>query len=1115
MRVLTSHRNTSSLHPGEILPPLTPEGARQTHPRRRVFRHMLWLCLLLACTGTSWFAFQVFLVPQPEEFQPNWQDARWVQANDATAPIAYFRYAVQFDKPPDNTFITVTANQVFRLYTNGIYIGSNTMDFVQGNTRQTYMFDLDASLVAGVNVIGLRVANVDKGTPQVRATIDAQWGQQTYYYSTGKGSWQATAQTALVHPRAEQSSYAWTTRLFDASRWPQAQGVAQPPRSSLLMVNPQIYEQPMPAHWLSVGSGNGHEGYFVRSFALPAGFTNALLRIVATGEADIFINDHLYMQWNGQVNVPQINVVNYLNDNGEPAPYRNGLMLGVYDVSSYLHAGNNTIAVHVLAPGTMTAKTGLDTLKSALSLDILVGANGTYSNPFTSDVGWYTSSQPVTGWTRASNATFGWAPPDAVGRPGASRTFYLPDSNTPRNVQVIPPTLIGEIIAYSSIAVLVFWLVSALILLRRYYPSRRAALEATSLVWFPALACEAVLVTLTREPLMPQPFPYTWQWGMVLLALLGLSTLALWWHARRTFLQRQQQAAQETASVSAYMHDRVYPRQRDQMPQTLLQHIQRWLRHNWAILPVILLTIPMVCYDPTYEPFWQDKLSSYYAALHIMSSGYPAFPSGFTYPKGELFSYILALLMFIFGTKSLLVPRLISMVCFLASLPILYVVGTKLFNRKVAWFATAMLAFSPYTMIWSRQTRMYEMAQLMVILVLYTFYRALQHQDKIRPICIASVCLIIAYFSHEEVFVILPALLVCVLVSSREGAYGFPAVLRNKHWWVATLIGSTFIMAQLSVVFLTHPLKLGSDQSQRPQIQLTADNVSYYFNLLFTTRPMKNSPSPWLAMPPFIGLNSLLAVLGCVFAFWRKDKRARYCALFLVSSTITLVFVFTMQADRYYYPLLPVYYLLGAYTFWKILAAFWGFARPYLTRPCTCPALIGHRLTPIMRSMLAGTVAFLCGCILITPMLPLSNFNLFVSRTLGLSYHQHYGDYNNVANYVHAHMQKGDLVVTIAPAVIVLYYVGQVDDFFSIDRALFLFERNGQIVETTSGSHPLLSEDDFQAVLAKHNRIWLISDNGGYQGGVTKNARFTFPPPDFRLVYEGYGSSVYFRSANG
>ena len=107
-------------------------------------------------------------------------------------------------------------------------------------------------------------------------------------------------------------------------------------------------------------------------------------------------------------------------------------------------------------------------------------------------------------------------------------------------------------------------------------------------------------------------------------------------------------------------------------------------------------------------------------------------------------------------------------------------------------------------------------------------------------------------------------------------------------------------------------------------------------------------------------------------------------------------------------------------------------------------------------------------------------------------------------------MQKGDIVIAVSPAVSLLYYVGHVNYYFSLDRALFVFEQNGHIVETTTGAQALLNQDDFQAVLSKYKRVWIVSDNGSYQTAV--HQRFSFPP-DFHIVFEGYGSAVYFRGS--
>jgi 4-amino-4-deoxy-L-arabinose transferase-like glycosyltransferase len=1119
-----------SLKPSIITSTLYKKKTRKYHLKNRL-HHLTWLCFLLACIGTSWFAYQTFLVPQPHTYIPDWHDAHWIEANDTTAnasPIAYFRRSLQIGVIPDGASITITANQGFRLYINGNHIGTNMTDVNRGKMPQTYIYDVASKLAPGVNIVGIRVANGDQGTPQLLANISANWGHQNYNYGTDS-LWQATRQTTLAHPRMSKTDSDWAKRGFNTTGWHNAQITSRPLSYPALMINPQIYQQPMPTRWMSAGAGV--ESYYVRSFVMPTGYENAFLRIVATGESDIFINNHLSARWNGLAKVSNVNVVNYMNSTRKPATYRNNLKLGIYDITPYLHTGSNTIAVHVMAPGTATAKLGLDTQRSAMSLEILVGTAGNYSNVASSPAQWHASLKPVTDWTNASSPALAWKQPELIGQPGFSRTFYQSDSNIPANVQIIAPTSLAKVISMSILAVLTFWLTFSLAILRHFIPSRKAALETACLVFLPALAFEAVLVVLSSEHLIPQPFPYTNQWGIILIAIVFLTALFLCFYARtirntRRILEQNNDWMLKELQGDRGVFTQKLISEREANPfsaktrPTIRQRVSAWLKRNWGILPILLIAMPMVLYNPAYEPYWQDELASYYAAIGVMTHGIPIFPhSGFLYPKAELFSYLLAFVMTIFGTHSLVATRSISMLLFLASLPIFYLVGKKLFHRRVAWLATAMLAFSPYAMQWSRQARMYELAQFMVIIVVGVLYWALQNRTKIYPVCITMLCILLAYFSHEVIYVTFPALVICSLMASRKGPYGIPSILKQKHWWIAALITLAIIGIHLSIAILSHPPALGTDRSRRPQVELTTDNINYYFQMFFVPlRPNSNSP--------LLVVDSILAILGCVIAFQRKDQRARYCALFLIVSTMTLIFLFTMTNQRYYYPILPVYYLMAAYSSWNVLHTLWIFARLRLTFPhvkhwvserLIFPSSIIIRLFPLLLRLASGaTITFVCASLLLIPMLPLSNFNLFVSRALGLQYHRHFADYDTAGRFMHDHMLPGDTVIAITPAVIILYEVGKVDDFFSIDRALFLMEKNGQLTDTTTGSHPLLNEAELQTVLAKHSRIWFVADNtrgSGYLGGITKSGRFVFPPPGFSLVYEGYNSGVYFRNS--
>jgi len=1094
--------------PAAEVSPQAPSHKRYPH------RLMLWMYLLLACLGASWFSFQVFLEPQPARFAAPWQNSQWVQAADGNAPTAYFRYTTSLNTLPDAAFVTIAAKQVFRLYVNGTFIATNAVDITQGSGSHAYIYDVASALQTGPNVIAIRVSNLNKQTPSLRASLGIVLGSSIFYQGTGYG-WQATAQSALVYPRYNTGLPAWLTNKFDASSWLPIQMVANPPASPLLTENPLLYEHPLASQWMS--AGGSHNAYFVRTISLPIDTVGTWLRIAATGPAIVFINGHQLIAWNGEAPVPPQQIADFLSDQETVIQYQKGLLVGLYDISPYLHAGTNTIAVHVSSPGSVAAQTGLSTLSAALVADMFSGDIQNRYMWFPSNVGWQASAQAPDNWEQGGSVTQAWSSPFPVGRPGVTRSLYVPENPTQHNVSIIPLSLLAGVILLSVGAVLGLWLLMSWLVKRRYSFSRTEAREMMSVAYMPALACEILLVVLSREPQIPQPFPYTWQWGVLLLLLVGAGYLLLWLNAGtvQKLLSYFMRLSSPLKAVVAPWKAATIRNGSKVYSQPKIRLVVAWLRIHWGLVVLVLIALPLITYNLSYEPYWQDELTSYFAARGILAHGLPLLPSGFLYAKGELYSYVLALFIAVFGEQNG-VLRVPSVVEYLVSIPVFYYVGCYFFERRIALLATAMLALSPYVLLWGRQMRMYEQAQFLTILVMYLFYKALREPQRPRLVYLAIVALVATYLSHEEVFIIFPALVICVLLASlmeskadramQVGARRLlPPILYQKHWWYATILGASLIALELVITKVSHPPILGTDQSQQSLIQVSADNLAYYFKLLFFP-PAVNGKLPWLT------LNSLLAVVGCIVGIRCADARAIYCGLLLFISLFTLALVFTLTADRYVYPLLPALYLMGAYALLKGLRFLWRLVasplapqegRTNILRP-------GTSAFPLVRLLMAFTTALVCASVLVLPMLPISGYNLFVSREAGFLYHRHYADYDTVGQYMHDHWREGDIVIAVSPAISVLYYVGHVNYFFSVNRALYLFERNGHIVDTPTGSTPLLSQGDFQSVLASHKRIWIISDNGQYQLGITKGGRFTFPP-DFHIVYEGYGSAIYVR----
>ncbi len=1094
-------------------PRVDPERPRLPGGKRTRLHHIAWLCIALACLGMSWFAYQDFLVPQPKSFTPQWHGAAWVQAADSKAPVAYFRSVFNLNIQPDAAFITISASQNFYLFLDGEVIGSNNFALKAGEYSQTYMYSVTSFIRLHANVIAVRVANKDEQAPALRLSVGIVNGKSISYYGTGNG-WQATDDVTRVYPHNTASlndATFWTTVPFDSSSWLAIQNATYSPGSSMLNVDPQVYEQPMPVQWMS--SGLGHDEYFVRRLSLSSSVSSAWLRVAAIGSARIYINDQLLVVWNGRPPAPSIDLAYYFSPS-TALQHELSLATGVYDISPYLHAGDNVIAVHVAAPGVGAIQNGSGTPNASISLDMIVNDAQNHVARVMPGSGWHVSNHAVDGWERGNDTALAWPAPLLVNRPGTSRLFYQPESSTTQNVQITSLSPILAIAAYSLVAVVGLWLVLSLLISRRYRIAYRSVLEMTSLAYLPALACEALLIVLSFEPQMPHPFPYTSSWALALVLLVGAGYVLLWRHTHKQWMTAQVEAGARSSHRPRIRDGRALPRLAIRAPLSstnrVYRHIGVWLSKHWVLLLILLIAIPLVTYNLAYDPYWQDELTSYYAAKGILSHGLPIMPSGFFYTKGELYSYMLALNMLLFGEQNG-APRLFSALEYLACIPALYVAGRYFFNQRVALLATALFAFSPFMLGWAREMRMYQQAQLLTILVVYLFYRALQERQNVRLIYIAVGCLVVAYLSHEESFIIFPALVFWVVVASRDEKHRYFAALYQKHWWIAGTIGASIVISQLLIAHISHPAPIGTDSSQRPFIQFGADAIPYYAKLLFL--PWMLSHGTLSSQLPYITVHSLLATMGCFWAMRRKDRRAMFCAWVLVASLLTLVLVFTMQSDRYLYPLLPIYYLMAAYAFHRLLRALWRFARSRSmlrkqSQEVTVPSGSQNRLITMMMVCTTGLV---CACLLILPMLPIANYNLLISRVAGFSYQRQHPDYDNAGRYIHDHWRKGDIVIALSPSLSVLYYVGQVDYFFSTDRALYLFERNGQITDTPTGTTPILNQGDFQAVLASHARIWIVANGSNQnQTRVQINGQIIFPP-DIHLVYEGYSSAVYLR----
>src|SRR5579871_159530 len=1013
--------------------------------------------LVAVLVGFNIFITQVFLYPQVRDYHANWHGAAWIQVPNSTGSVGYFHKDFTLETTPDSAFMTVEGQQTYNLYVNGQPLDNTAIDFRNGVIFDTNIYDIAPFLTTGLNTVAIRVVNADAGAAAIRAVLGITIAGQTQYFPTDT-SWRATSDVTLTNLFLSTQTGSYVYPTFDDTAWSNAalySGV--PPRDGIIPFNPATFELPMPTQWYAAGPYQ--DGYYFRTVNLPA--TNEVwMRVSATGDATIYLNGQRIIEQPVRIPLDQTNT---------SPPSHVQITTGIFDVSPYLHSGLNTVAVHVasnsFSPGTNT----LSTQESAMTLDLLAVRQDGSIEQLGNDAAWTASAQSTPGWTTGTGSAQ-WGAANIV---AGDTVSTQPPYKIPALVIESPDT-VTLVIWYVLISLVgLLCIVAGITLLLRFRVAdgsfaRRldASLELMAVAMAPVLALMILLWIISFEPILPRPFPATPFWLGVTIALAVIAYLFVFAFAGakpvRTFT--------ESAKARLANHPR--------------------LRLALVLSPVVLMLLVgayCVFYQLGYENFWQDELASIYAAKGVMTTGLPAWPTGILYTKAELFTYLLAIPMALFGFGPYAL-RSLSALEYLASLAMIYWLGRYFFNRWVGLLAMGIALFSNIELYWGRQARMYQQAQLMFLVVLFLFYRALRREAKPRDIYLAMAAVVVMYLSHEETFIVLPAILGYFLIVLIREKRDF---LQNKHWWIAGSGAAIIIVGQLVIWRLTrHPI-IGTDRTERPLIGWHPENIFYYARLLFFSRSERNETLADL------GDVSLIAMIALLLSMFSRKRELRYLSFFLGVSLITLSTMLSITDVRYVYSIQPIIYLLAAWLLVSIIQFIGTLANRRL------PTVAG-------RALVILTAALVVITILGDPTPSWSTFSLATSRTFGLPYQHRIPDYVDAGNYIKAHWQPGDIIISMAPANDVMFYIGKPTYSVYTSQVLYVFEQNGHITNSYVGSQMIINQNDFNAVLAKYHRIWIVVVSGG--NNTIGIAGSTPILTNFQEVYEDAGAFVYLRT---
>lgn len=166
--------------------------------------------------------------------------------------------------------------------------------------------------------------------------------------------------------------------------------------------------------------------------------------------------------------------------------------------------------------------------------------------------------------------------------------------------------------------------------------------------------------------------------------------------------------------------------------------------------------------------FMYDELTMTFTAIDILKYGSPIkyyFEGDYT--RSILNTSIIAFFFKIFGISEFS-ARLSSVIFGTLTILLVYLMGIKFANKRVAILAAIIITFSGWEILWSREARMYAQFQFFYLLVSYLFYVGLNNNKYNKTVLSFSViAFICSILSHRLIFIFLPVASIYFLTYKR------------------------------------------------------------------------------------------------------------------------------------------------------------------------------------------------------------------------------------------------------------------------------------------------------------------------------------------------------------
>jgi len=327
-----------------------------------------------------------------------------------------------------------------------------------------------------------------------------------------------------------------------------------------------------------------------------------------------------------------------------------------------------------------------------------------------------------------------------------------------------------------------------------------------------------------------------------------------------------------------------------------------------ALTFLILLASLLRLYNLGERSFWRDEAASVGYVRSILNGGLR---------ENLIFSrvqplYFLIIIPFYYFSQSEWGLRLASVVWGIASIPLVYCFGARLFSRKIGLVGALLLAFSPFHIFYSQDLRPYSLFLFLSMLMFYLSYLALEDNKNIYYIGIIAIS-VLGIYTH--IYTVFPLFIVNLYL-----VIGWKAYHHLLRKWLLSHLAIVVLCIPALYLVIYHITKGGTRLSDVSPGLRSLVGTFYVFTV---GRFFFPTPSNLI----------LIAVQGAVFAagllmgiwaLWREkasEHGRQRLALFLTAATtyiaiwlisLAIIPLFDEARANYLIFLLPLYYLLVA-----------------------------------------------------------------------------------------------------------------------------------------------------------------------------------------------------------